>query len=285
MGIGSSLVAACLGLADSMSPLEAYASILGLDPEEHELIEKPQIKRGMFMEPAILAWLCHEAELELHPSPGMLECPGIPWLLSTPDGLGRCKKTGRWFALEVKKRDDATRGNWTPEPPVHIQLQHDIQMLCLGIDEGYIACDFGRGPLHIVRRVRNDLLLEPALEALQEWRTKHVLCEEPPALTVGDGAARVWKLLHPKDNGGKIELDEAGILAASEYDAASEELRASEARKEAALVTLREKIGDNTFGVMPDGSGFSFKTQVSNYKATEARTVETRVLRRIKKVV
>ncbi len=281
--IGSSLAAACLGQA-RMSPLEAYASIMELDPEADELYEKAFIKRGMFMEPGILQWLCYEKDLEFIPSPGLLECPGVPWLVATPDGIGRCKKTGKLYALEVKKNDDARRPEWSPEPPYQYQLQHNIAMLCACLDEGFLACDFGRGELHIVERVRDDVNLEIALDELNVWREEYLLTETPPPLTSSEGSMRIFKALHPKDNGGRVILSAAGIEAGTKYEDLGTTIGLLEKDREQQKAVLVAEIGDNTFGVMPDGSGFSFKTQVTNFKAQEARTQETRVLRRIKKV-
>lgn len=281
--IGSSLAAACLGQA-RMSPLEAYASILELDPESDALYEKAFIKRGMFMEPGILQWLCYEADLEFIPSPGLLECPGVPWLVATPDGIGRCKKTGKLFALEVKKQDDSKRPEWSPEPPVPYQFQHDIAMLCAHLDEGYLAADFGRGELHIVRRVRNDVLLEIGLEELKDWREAHLVPEIPPKITSSEGSMRIFKALHPMDNGQRVQFTSAAAEACAQFDEAQREIKAAEAKEAQAKALIMQELGENTFGVLPDGSGFSFKHQVTNYKAQEARTVETRVLRRIKKV-
>jgi hypothetical protein len=281
--IGSSLAAACLGQA-RMSPLEAYASIMELDPEADELYEKAFIKRGMFMEPGILQWLCYEKELDFIPSPGLLECPGIPWLVATPDGIGRCRKTGTLYALEVKKQDDSKRPEWSPEPPVPYQFQHDIAMMCARLDQGFLAADFGRGELHIVERVRNDVLLEIGLDELALWREAHLVPEIPPDVTASEGSGRIFKVLHPKDNGSRVVLSADATECARRFDEAQAEIKKQEAIESAAKARIMQELGDNTFGVMPDGSGFSFKTQVSNFKATEARTVETRVLRRVKKV-
>lgn len=276
--IGASQLGAVLGMSLHVSPIEVWATITGRE----KLDDNDALKRGRFMEPGIAAWWEEETRLELELTPGLLQHPTIPWLVATPDFLYR--SLGQIGVLEVKKRDFSTRELWTPEPPVEIQLQHDATMFCVGAEIGQIACDFGRGPLHIVRRVRNDLLLEQALDIANDWWHAYVQKDVPPPLTGHEGATRIWKALHPKDNGARVVADETVALAAQRYDEAHAAVTRAEKDKDAAKAAIMQAIGDATFVVLPDGSGFSWKHQVTEYDPQPARTVETRVLRRVKKV-
>jgi len=98
-----------------------------------------------------------------------------------------------------------------------------------------------------------------------------------------DGSEHTKKALfamHPDDNGETIALNAELMEVARELDELKEEAKTTE--KAIALATNRIKsaLGDATFGTFPDGSGFSFKTQVAHLKPREATDVKSRVLRR-----
>lgn len=286
--LSASRLASALDFDKRRSPLVTWEQVMGLAAED-ALLDNERVEAGMMLEPAIAAWYELRTRRMYAPSPGLLAHPTHDWIVATPDGWSfdhELHRAGRqpWGCLEIKNVDSMFESDWSPQPPAAYQIQIQVTMDCMGVEWGDFAVCFGGNKLRVFRQVRNQSLLDEAYTAGELWYRTHVLGNVPPDLTPDEGAVRVWKKLHPKDNGQRVQCPPEIVEAVDLFDEMSARAKEVEKAKEIAKAKIMQAIGDATFLVMPDGSGFSFKTQESHFEAQPARTSETRVLRRVKRV-
>lgn len=282
--LGASQVAEVLGFSDRRSPLEAWERITGRYVED-EAEEGQRIRAGRHLEGGIANWWAEETNAELEPTPGLLVDPDRPWLIGTPDfGIKKVHGAELQAVLEVKNVDRQFKELWVTAPPNAYYIQLQLYLHLWQREAGYFAVAFGGNELMNLVQYRDDSFIDHLLVAVEAWYERHVVKDIPPPLTPSEGAMQVFRRLHPKDNGQVLILPKHLVAVASRFDEVTDEIKSREAERDGLKAQLMEAIGDNTFGALPDGSGFSFKHQISNYKATEARTVETRVFKRAKRV-
>jgi len=99
----------------------------------------------------------------------------------------------------------------------------------------------------------------------------------PPDPDGSESCRNAIKRLHPKDNGAEVRLPVEWL----EHSARLSELKAAKAGTEKEITELENRIkvmiGDATYGALPDGSRYSWKTQ--NRKEYVVPASQTRVLR------
>lgn len=268
------------GRGESRTPLDAWMSIRGDKEEMHEGNER--LEAGNIFEEPIAKWWAKRTARELLPSPGFIEHPTLPWLAGTPDFMFAAGDD--IGVLEVKNRDRFAEGDWLAGAPPEEAIQLQLYLAICDLQHGSFGVCFGGNKLITLDVVRDDVFLSAAIEQLAQWYETHVLGDTPPPMTACERDVKLWKRLHPRDNGMRVVASEEAIMAASIYRDATARISELEKSKTAAQAVLLREIDDNTYLALPDGSGFTCKTQVSNFQAQEARTVETRVLRSVKKV-
>lgn len=281
--LSASRLASALGYDERRSPLECWEQVRGLAPED-PLLQNERVEAGMILEPAIAAWYELRSGNRYEESPGLLQHRVHEWCCATPDGWVFDRKVKAWGCLEIKNVDSMFIGNWAPQPPISYIVQIQVTMDCMGVDFGDFAVCFGGNKLMIFRQHRNEPLLQELYKAGATWHDEHIVRGVPPALTTSEGAQRVWKRLHPKDNGGTIQADAAAEDAAAVYVNNGAVISALEKEREAAKCTIIASMGDNTFLRLVDGSGFSYKMQTRNVEPQPARVDEFRKLTKVKKV-
>lgn len=184
-------------------------------------------------------------------------------------GVGDCKNVGAYMGRE-----------WSnDEIPLRVQVQLAQQMLVADCHWGVAAAFIGGNKLEyrvIERNAKFEAVLIRELKAF--WQ--RIVDRDPPPVDGSAQTAAVLSRLHPKDNGQEIALDESFVDLANELDALKSVIRRAESRRDEIEATIKAKLGDFTFGNLPDGSGFSWKLQ--GRKETIQPACEFRVLRRTK---
>jgi predicted phage-related endonuclease len=102
----------------------------------------------------------------------------------------------------------------------------------------------------------------------------------PPDVDGSASTAKVLAKLHPEDDGSEVFLPAEAADWTDEIEAAKEQIKTAEVMKQAAENRLKAAIGDATFGLLPDGSRWSWKSQTRKSYVVEEATF--RVLRRSK---
>jgi len=189
--------------------------------------------------------------------------PKLPFMFATLD---------RWilFAKDRPDRGDLEIKNvsvfaqdWKKDGaftvPLYVQAQVQHQLAVTGFRWGVVAALVGGNKLEIIPIERNDEFIEALEEKLVEfWR--RVQTGDPPPIDGYEATSNVIRELHPSDNGETIELRSDAADLWAELEAAKEEEKAAETRAEQAENRLREILGENTYGSLPDGRRLSLKT-------------------------
>jgi putative phage-type endonuclease len=195
-------------------------------------------------------------------------CPANP----SPEG---CEFNG---PLELKHVGTFDRPEqWREDPPLHYQLQLQIQMACHGDEWGSLAALFPGYNLVWKDMRRDDELLEAIYPRLFEFWDRVQRRDPPPPQTGAalDAIKRIW----PAESGETVTLDEDtnGLVIALEQ--CKIDLKSGEAIKSEIESKIRFAMKDATFGLLNDGRIVTLKTtKRAGYTATIEPT-EFRTLR------
>lgn len=199
-----------------------------------------------------------------------------PWLAGTPDGT--VLADGQRSVLEMK----APVHNfsvWRDEAPMGARVQAAIYMHLLDLDSAVVSALIPPRPRwHLI--VRNDEWEAWALDKLDRFWHDHVLADIPPPATGSDGDLEVLKLIYPEHREGTaVRLTDDALVAATRLEHAKAMKKEAEAIEAEAKAIIVAAIGDAEYGILPDGSGFTYRASSRSEPAREARTVSFRTLR------
>lgn len=276
-GLGGSDAAAVLGLSPFTTPLELFAEKLGLvEPQA----ESEAMFWGRILEPAIADRYAEETKRTLAPAAPFTICVHEEhgWLRATLD-REILVADGRTVPapLEVKSTNAYRADDWLDEPPVHVQVQGQHQLLVTGAAWVSFAVLIGGQTFRWVDMERNDKFIAVMQERLAEFWRRLELNDPPPA---GADDKEVLAALYPKDTGATIALpDEAQQWDIARTEAIENIKTWTKVRDEAEN-KLRAAIGEATSGRLLGGGRYSNKAQTTNYPAREATSSTFRVLRR-----
>jgi putative phage-type endonuclease len=260
-GLGGSDVAAVLGVSPWSTPLQVWLE--RTDPDALPSSDTPAFARGRRLEVAVLAWLADELGGTVEPGRPVI---GPHPLRASPDAYV-VLSDGRRVGAEAKTSRDPP---WDAIP-VYYELQCRHYLACTGLSSWWLACFFLRHDEWRRWEIVRDPEIEAALVArCHEWWDRHIVRGTPPELS-GPAAIPYLRHRHPEGagwlTGGASEAETARA-----YLAASEEVRAAEARRDACGVALRARIGDHQ-GLRAGG----YRTTWTRY---ERRHLDTAALRR-----
>lgn len=253
--ITASDVAAILGVDPRRGPLAVYAAKVS-DSEPDEPI---YMRRGRRHE-ALIAEEYGEQEgreVEMWPEYELLRHPDIPWLAATPDArTSRSAKQSMVLSggipLEIKMAIGSPH-RWSDGPPLWYEVQVQIQVACYGSRAGALGALTGPGPLATYDIERDESFFSAALPRLEEFRAR-VLRRDPPEADGLDGTTEAIERLWPTDNGATVALAHDSLALADALDAARADESAAKERATQMRNILRARIGEASFGALPDGS-------------------------------
>lgn len=275
-GLGGSDAAAVLGLSPFTSPLQLFAEKLGLvEPEP----ESERMYWGRILEPAIADRYAEETKRTLAPAaPYTLSIGERDWMRATLDRvITAADGKDVPAALEIKSTSAFRADDWLEEPPVHVQIQGQHQLLVTGHAWVSFAVLIGGQTFRYCDVPRNDKFIAVLRDRLAEFWRRLELKDPPPA---GAEDKEVLAMLFPKDDGTEITLpDEAMQWDIVRTEAIANVKTWSKARDEAEN-KLRAALGEASSGRLLSGARFSLKQQTTNYPAREASSSTFRVLRR-----
>lgn len=141
-----------------------------------------------------------------------------------------------------------------------VQVQHEMAVTGFRWARMAVLNAFRGLKFHSWDVERNDAFIELLAERCREFMQMVARNELPKP----DGSARaraILKHLHPRDNGKAVVLDVDAVLDFEEWD--SNTRKETEARKKAseAYNRLLQRIGDNTYAVLPNGVRLAYRTQ------------------------
>jgi putative phage-type endonuclease len=205
--------------------------------------------------------------------------PAFPWMGCTLDGAADLPEG--LAVIEAKNVGHYSAREWeADEPPLRVQIQVQHQLAVTGGVAGFAAATIGGNRLRWRRVDRNDHFIDVMTKKLAEfWEL--VLTGTPPAIDASAGCKEVISLMHPDDSGDTIELPDVSAVWDAELQKAEAELDRLKDFIDERKNRLKMAIGDATFGVLPDGGRYSFKTQTVREHVRRESTF--RVLKRLNK--
>lgn len=278
-GIGASESAAILGLSPYMSPYALWAKKTGLTPDTDET----ELQRwGNILEPAI----CDEYSAQTgrrivdHGRFAVRKSETCPAMLATLDREVHADDKDGPGCMDAKNVGAYRLDEWKDGIPLYYQVQLQHQMEVTGWKWASIGALVGGNKFLWADVERN----EPFIELLRAkcvafWRL--VENRTPPEVDASQSTAETLRRLFPKESGETIALPGDSRQWDEEYRAACEDIAAATKRKEAAKNLIIAAMGNATFGVLPGGGRWSYRSQ-SRAAHTVAEST-TRVLRRLSK--
>jgi len=243
--IGGHAVAAILGLHPHTTAGDVYAA-LALGSNE-DISDKPAVKRGRIIEPALLTYVEDEQGRELKRDWFVLD-DGIPFFGGTVDGAD---DTG---LVEVTTFNSNSRHLWgangTADAATHKWIQSqwymgitgkqraDVVALCVDTDE----------LLHYPCPAIEDAIVEMR-EAAEMFWWDHIIAKKPPDPTQWgkahlDGMTHMLDAIYSKEEADKVDPTPELIEAARQYKAAHEALKVWESEKKSAANRIKANLAD-----------------------------------------
>ncbi|KKM07286.1 hypothetical protein LCGC14_1735490 [marine sediment metagenome] len=275
-GIGGSEAPTILGVNPYQSPLDLWAEKRGLveGKEQTEQMAwgrrlqkaitegyEEETKRKV-MDQGIHTFVNKKHEFIRYSADGLiLQGPGdlTPWIFEA-------KNTGHYTVQEIED-----------ELPLHFQVQVQHGLFCLGLQMASIAILIRGNQLRWKDIERNDAFIEQMIEKEREfWRM--VQSGTPPDADYRESTKDTISKLYPKDTGATVQLPPGAMNWAEQLFDAKAKIKVHEKIRDEQENKLKMAIGDNTFGILPNGGTFSWKWQ--ERKAYEVKATEFRVLRR-----
>jgi putative phage-type endonuclease len=284
-GIGSSDVPAILGISRFQSALALYHEKKGLKAPSPGAEE--QRRWGQILEEPIAQRFALETKRVVYnPNDGdfkILRRTDKPFMIASVDriqaadpiaasGLGmlvgdgvKLGPAGGFGVLEVKNAHLMMRDEWVGEkannqPPVEYQVQLQHQLAVTGALWGSIAALIGGVIFLWADLPRDQELIDRLIEMEGEFMRRLEL-SDPPAADGSESSREVLKKLYPKDNGQLITLPAESLEWHNALEAAKLAKKAAEADEALMSNLLKQAIGENTGGILPDGNIYTHKWQ------------------------
>lgn len=249
--IGASEVAALFGLSPYSTRFELWHRKAG-NLAEVDLSDVDRVQAGLFLEPAIAAWVAHKTGRTLHKVPGHIRHPSVRGMGCSPDymfdatdedprGSGICQ-IKNVDALIFAKWDRGESG--AVEPPMNYQLQVQHEIACTGVEWGALACLVGGNRLEIFEYARHEGVIARIESAVAEFWASVERGEEPEPDFARD-LATIRDLYSTTTAGEVLDLSSQARVPelCAIYQQAGAEAKAISDRRDAAKAELLTLIG------------------------------------------
>jgi len=271
-GIGGSDAAALMGCHPWHSLTSLYLDKIGMSEDEDSQL----LRWGRRLEGAVLAEYEHVTGLtvatheDVIPDriavfPGgvrMLRHPSSDVAIGNTDGVVLDPDRGPGVidgkvVLRYKFREWIRDGR--PRLNYLVQLAHYMEVT--GLRWATIAAFSGiEDPLYVYEVEHDPAFGARLMEAEDTFWRRYVKRRQPPPADTSEATAKALRVLYPKDSGKAVTLDGPAEEWARAFDEATEQAAAIDRKREAAKTALIATLGDAAAGVLPDGSGFTFRT-------------------------
>lgn len=261
-------VPAILGLSRWATPLSVWMRVTG---RAHDDAEGEYLEWGSRMEDINRAWTQDDLKLAIEPNRHLWAHPDREWLVCTPDGF--FEKEGELCYWEGKAPSVWTKDDWNEGMPLQYQCQVAIGLEITDTDLGLLSALIQPGPPKWGWLKRDKVLAQKLLDQIDCFWEEHVIKDVPPGVS-GERDRGLVNKLHPEDSGATVAMPDHLCAITDEIDRLKEQADATADLMEQKKNEVRMFLGENTYGAMPDGSGWKY--------ARNARGA--RVLRRVSKL-
>jgi putative phage-type endonuclease len=289
-GIGGSDAAAVVACHPYQSLLSLWLDKVGRGKPDHD---SQRLRWGRRLEGAILdeyeyvtgrevvadGEALPHAVAEVAPGVSMLRHPGMPIMLANLDGVV-CGDSRGLGVIDGKTVEQWPFHGWVADgrPPLYILVQIAHYLEVCGLEWGVVAAFTGLSdPLYIYEVERDRGFGERLMEAEDTFWRRYVMRDQPPPADASEASAKALRALYPKDNGRLARLDGPAVGWVEEFDDLTERIAELDAKRERAKTLITATIGESAAGILPDGSGFTFKTGA---RGRSLRRVSAKALRK-----
>jgi putative phage-type endonuclease len=278
-GIGASESPSVLGINPYKSAFQLWAEKCGL-AEPEDLSSNEAVEFGVRLEKPVAEAFADRTgrHVEMWPAYTVVRDPERSWMLCTPDARQETTDRGEGL-LQVKTTSAFNAADWADEPPLYYQVQVQHELAVTGFDWGTIVVLIGGQRLRYFDVERNDKFIAALLPRLESFWAA-VQSKTPPEVDGSLATAKVLAKLHPEDNGQTVTLPPESAEWTIQLEQAKATIKGAEAVKIECENRIKAALGDATFGLLPDGSRWSWKTQDRAGYTVEPTTF--RVLRKVK---
>lgn len=243
--------------------------------------ETEAMEVGTLIQPVITELLRRRANIDVRDADPyeFIRDQEYPFLGCSLDGRAFSQERDGIGIAEIKNVGQYVASEWKDGPPMRVQLQCQAQMRVTGYDWGVVGVLVGGNKLvHYIVERHEGIQKAIVTQAKKFW--KLVESRTPPPVDDSEETARVLVALHPDDSGDSVALP-SGFGKLDKKLAGIKRRIADLERKERAIENrIKAEIGAATFGLIPGGGAFSWKTQ--ERKGYVCQPSKSRVLRRVK---
>lgn len=280
-GIGGSDAAVVLGLNPWKSPLALYCEKAGI--VEPDQAESEAIEWGNILEPVVAEKYAVVTGRRIIDAGrfAVRRNPDREFMLATVDrDIPEAEGQDGPGVLEVKTAGIFRREEWQEEPPLQYQVQLQHNLVVTGRLWGSFAVLIGGQRFMWCDVIRNENFCRLLIEKEEEFWDR-VRRGDPPPADGSVSSAEVLSRLYPKETGESVALPIEAFDWAAELEAVNATIKDCEGQKKALENKVKEAIGNAERGILPDGSGFTWKTV--HRAAHHVEATSYRQLRRVKK--
>ena len=269
-GITGSEIATLAGLNPYGAPIDVYRRKV----EGETVEESHHMRRGQFMEPAIIEWYKYETGRKVR-DVGTLSHPLMPLVIATPDGISSEQDGSDQRVIEIKSPGPRTFREWGPsgtdEFPKMYRPQLSWECAVTGLDKADLVADVG-GELRVYPFEFDAFEFELLYDVAQRFWTNHVLTKTPPPPDASDSARDYLRSKSPRAELSLAHDDGSAEQWVAQYRKATKEVDYWDHKKQEARNNLEALIGshegiDGTWGKIlfrnnKDGTAIDYKALV-----------------------
>lgn len=258
--LGASDAAVVLGISPFKSRYQLWAEKTGLAPAE-DLSDNEVIDWGHRLETPVAEAYADRSgrSIEMWPPYTIVRDPLRNYVACTPDAVQECPERGQGL-LQVKTTSAFNGSDWADGVPLYYEVQVQQEMHCTGFNWCTVAVLIGGQKLRWFDVEKNDAFIDRLLINLAEfWQL--IQDKTPPEVDGSERTAELLSRIHPDDNGATTQLPADAVALTRTIEDCKSIIKAEKATQVEAENKLKSLIGDNTFGLLPDGRLWSWQTQ------------------------
>lgn len=258
-GIGASDASVILGLSPWKSPLQLYAEKIGL--MEPSKAETDYLLWGLKLEPVLAKAYEEETGRITIGTTGYVAYTHerYPWMFCTPDRFVVDKEKGKGV-LELKTAASFKRGEWSEGAPLMYQVQVQHQLAVTGLEWGAIAVLIGGNQFLHYDLQRDQDFIDGLIEQ-EELFWNRTCSGEAPDPDASKSAAEALGAIFNDPRAARIALPASLIDWDAQLERGRKMIEEGEALENEAANFIKQALGNNIEGVLPNGVLYTWKTQ------------------------
>ena len=268
--LGSSDIAAAMGVSRWKTPLQLYAEKLG-EVEEADLSDNEAVEMGIELEETVARIFTKRTGMAVRRSPKIYICPDFPWMRCQVDRL----ITGTDELLECKTASLRKEKEWEGEEiPIEYILQVQWQLMVTGKSIGHIAVLIG-GQRFLYKKMVADHEMFDKMKtaALAFWDM--VQRKIPPVAMANDNSFMVQ--LYPTAGEQVKEASEDVTAAIAMLQQTKAQIIDLEATKDEIEAKLKAVIADAKGIMTPEYTAKWINVKGSSYTVTKPDSRQLRI--------